>query len=213
VAFDTTRELPAHRWLLALNRYLPPDAAVQHVAACEPNYNPRFDALDKTYRYLFHLGMARDPLLRNRAWHLLRSGFRVQGEAWLGGVGAMLDLEAMRATCSLLVGTHDFRAFRSIDDTRENAQRTLHRVQLMPEWHGQPTLLALEVQGNAFMKNMVRILAGTLISVGRGKLNASAVRDLLCRDATRSRHSDTAPPHGLTLVQVRLGRLREAPSR
>jgi tRNA pseudouridine38-40 synthase len=213
VAFDTARDLPAHRWLLALNRYLPADAAVQHVAACEPNYDPRFDAIDKTYRYLFHLGLARDPLLRHRAWHLLRSGFRVQGEAWLGAVGAMLDLEAMRSSCALLVGTHDFRAFRAADDMRENTQRTLHRVQLVPDWNGQRTLLALEVQGSAFMKNMVRILAGTLISVGRGKLKPNDVSQLLSREATRSRHSETAPPHGLTLVQVRLGRLREAPER
>jgi tRNA pseudouridine38-40 synthase len=203
VAFDTTRVLSATRWRLAINRYLPPDAAVQAAVACDPLYHPRFDAIDKTYRYLFHLGPAREPLLRHRAWHLTRGRTRAEDQA------VVLDLESMHAVSALLVGTHDFHAFRASDDVRENSQRTLFRVQLIPNWHDRPTLLALEVQGSAFMKNMVRILAGTLIAVGRGRLTATDVAGLLTPGSIRSKLSETAPAHGLTLVQVRLGRLRE----
>jgi tRNA pseudouridine38-40 synthase len=205
VAFDTERLLQPRRWLLAINRYLPPDAAVQDAVACEPGYHPRFDALEKTYRYLFHLGLGRDPLLRHRAWHLARAGVRA-----LPGQLSALDLDAMQKTSSVLVGTHDFRAFRAADDQRENSRRTLHRVELIPAWHGRPELLALEVQGSAFMKNMVRILAGTLIAVGRGRMTCDEIVGLLSPTATRSRLSETAPAHGLTLVQVRLGRLLAA---
>ena len=201
VAFDTQRELAALRWLLALNRYLPPEIAVQDAVACAPGYDPRFDAIDKTYRYLFYLGMARDPLWRDRAWQLARAGTRTAD----GGV--TLELGAMREAAAQLLGEHDFRAFRAADDLRENTIRTLHRVELIEHYLSRPKLLALEVQGSAFMKNMVRILAGTLIAVGRRKLTAADVGALLGPAALRSRYAETAPAHGLTLVHVRLGRL------
>jgi tRNA pseudouridine38-40 synthase len=206
VAFDTTRALTPRRWLLALNRYLPADAAVQDVTPCELEYNPRFDALHKTYRYLFHLGLARDPLLRTRAWHLTRGGARKGDDAAPGALARELDIGNMRAACTRLVGLHPFGAFRSADDIRENTLRTLHRVELISGWSRRDTLLALEVQGSAFMKHMVRILAGTLIAVGRGQLSVDDVADLLKPGAMRSRFADTAPAHGLTLVRVKLGR-------
>jgi tRNA pseudouridine38-40 synthase len=206
VAFDTSRSLSPRRWLLALNRYLPVDAAVQDVAPCDLEYNPRFDALHKTYRYLFHLGLARDPLLHNRAWHLTRGGPRRSDDALPGTLARELDMDSMRAACVRLVGTHPFGAFRAADDIRENTHRTVHRCELISGWSGRDTLFALEVQGSAFMKNMVRILAGTLIAVGRGQLSVDGVSALLQPGATRSRFSDTAPAHGLTLVRVKLGR-------
>ncbi|HEX4351487.1 MAG TPA: tRNA pseudouridine(38-40) synthase TruA [Polyangiales bacterium] len=204
VAFDTTRDLSPRRWLLALNRYLPEDAAVRDVCACEPGYHPRFDALDKTYRYLFHLGLGRDPLLRHRAWQLSRSGARPSGPTDL----VSLDMNAIREASASMIGTHHFGAFRATDDRRENTQRTLHRVDWIANWNGHAELLALEVQGSAFMKNMVRIIAGTLVAVGRGRMTPARVGALLEPNAVRDRQSETAPAHGLTLVRVRLGRLR-----
>jgi tRNA pseudouridine38-40 synthase len=102
--------------------------------------------------------------------------------------------------------THDFRAFRAADDTRENTQRSLHRVELIEAFHAQPHVLALEVRGSAFMKNMVRIIAGTLVAVGRGRMTPAEVAALLQASAVRSKRSETAPAHGLTLVHVTLGR-------
>lgn len=205
VAFDTDRELPPRRWLLALNRYLPDDVAVQAVSECAPGYDPRFDAIDKLYRYLFYLGLGRAPLLRHRAWHLSRAG-AARDEARIDSRACQLDLTAMREAAAALVGTHDFRAFRASDDTRENTQRSLHRVDLIEAFHAQPHVLALEVRGSAFMKNMVRIIAGTLVAVGRGRLTPTQVAALLQSTAVRSKHSETAPAHGLTLVHVSLGR-------
>jgi tRNA pseudouridine38-40 synthase len=205
VAFDTERELEPRRWLLALNRYLPDDIAVQAAALCAPGYEPRFDAIDKLYRYLFHLGLARAPELRHRAWQLGRAGPH-DDRAEFAAPACQLDLHAMRQAAAALIGTHDFRAFRAADDQRENTVRTLHRVDLSSDYQGRTNLLALEVQGSAFMKNMVRILAGTLVAVGRGRLSANDVSGLLQPNAVRSRHSETAPGHGLTLVRVTLGR-------
>ena len=205
VAFDCERELPPRRWLLALNRYLPEDVSVQAVCECPPGYDPRFDAIDKLYRYLFYLGLGRAPLLRHRAWHLARAGTPSE-DATIDARACQLDLPAMREAARGLVGTHDFRAFRAADDTRENTQRSLHRVELIEGFHAQRHVLALEVRGSAFMKNMVRILAGTLVAVGRGRLTPTDVAALLQSTAVRSKHSETAPAHGLTLVHVTLGR-------
>jgi tRNA pseudouridine38-40 synthase len=206
-AFATTRELAPERWLLALNRYLPPDVAVRAAEVCSPDYQPRFDATDKVYRYQFHIGPVRNPLLGRFAWHVGRFSAR------RGKRGTTLDLDAMRAACASLCGTHDFRAFRAAADTRSNTERTLLRVELCDRYQGQPDLLALEVHGTAFMMNMVRILAGTLIDVGRGRLTSRDIECLLGSTGRRDGAGVTAPAHGLTLVAVSLGRLRAAASR
>jgi tRNA pseudouridine38-40 synthase len=207
-AFASTRALAPHRWVMALNRYLPEDVAVREAAACAPDYEPRFDARDKSYRYLFHLGRTRQPLLRDHAWHvgkpLYRLGFGAHDEA-------RIDLDAMREACALLSGTHDFHAFRASADTREKTIRTL-RLSLEPAYAGDPALLAFHVQGEAFMLNMVRILAGTLIDVGRRRLTPAEVIALTAPGGDRRGAGPTAPAHGLTLVSVTLGRRALAPA-
>jgi tRNA pseudouridine38-40 synthase len=200
VAFDSTRVLTPERWALALNRYLAEDVAVRHAAPCAVGYAPRFDAVHKTYRYLVHVGALRAPLLRGRAWHLGRL-LRSKRER-----PCVLELEAMRDGARVFVGTHDFRAFRAADDERERTDRTLHAFEVIEAFGGEPELVALEVCGSAFMKNMVRILAGTLVEVGLGRMSATALPALLGAHAERSAAGPTAPAHGLTLVRMQLGR-------
>ncbi|MDD9942086.1 MAG: tRNA pseudouridine(38-40) synthase TruA [Myxococcales bacterium] len=208
VAFGTNRELSPRRWAQALNRYLPPDLAVRHVSPCPTDYQPRFDATHKLYRYLFHLGTTRDPLLRHRAWHLGKHIPRVYPERdRLDDARHDLDLDAMRHTVRAFVGTHDFSAFRAASDTRSDTVRTMLRARIVENFMGQEELLAFEVEGTAFMKNMVRIMAGTLIAAGRRRLTQEQVRALLVPGGDRRLAGETAPPHGLTLLRVRLGRL------
>jgi tRNA pseudouridine38-40 synthase len=211
-AFNTERELSPERWASALNRYLPPDIAVRSAEACAVDYEPRFDARNKTYRYLFNIGTTRDPLLHTRAWHLgQRTGLRSRGP---GSDGLLsIDLPAMREACTRLQGTYDFRAFRASADRRENTQRTLTRVELHENYAARANLLALEVQGDSFMMNMVRILAGTLVDVGRGRMTPDDVAKLLTDVGDRRDGGATAPAHGLTLVAVTLGRLHAEASR
>ena len=201
VAFATARELPPERWVAALNSQLPDDVAVREGVSCAPDYEPRFDAVDKTYRYLLHVGQVRDPLLRGRAFHL---GRLLRG-------GRSLDLDAMRGAAALLEGTHDFRSFRAAADVRENTVRTLTSLTLEPGHAGDQALWAIEVTGTAFMLNMVRILAGTLVEVGRGKLAVEDVAALLRGEGSRADAGMTAPAHGLTLLRVTLGRAQASP--
>jgi len=192
VAFDSRRAIPARGWMLGLHAHLPDDVRVQSASACAPGYNPRFDSLGKRYRYLLQLGEAKNPLLRHRAWQL--GHIRV-------------NPERMREAAQHLEGTHDFVAFRSADDERESTVRTLWSVAVLEGFADDPSLLALVVHGNAFMKNMVRIIAGTLVAVGRGRLKPNDMLGLLGPGADRAGAGDTAPAHGLTLLEVELGRL------
>jgi tRNA pseudouridine38-40 synthase len=185
----------------ALNSHLPDDVAVRDGAACAADYEPRFDALDKTYRYLLHVAEVRNPLLRGRAFQL---GRLLRG-------GRNLDLDAMRGAAALLQGTHDFRSFRAAADVRDNTVRTLLSVTVEPGHDGDPALWAIEVRGTAFMLNMVRILAGTLIEVGRGKLGVSDVAALLRGERSRADAGMTPPAHGLTRLRVTLGRATASP--
>jgi tRNA pseudouridine38-40 synthase len=197
VAFDTERALELERWALAINRYLPDDVAVREAASCAEGYAPRFDSVHKTYRYLLHVGPLRDPLTRTRAWHLGRQ---------LRSRRAPLDLAALRDAAQRLVGTHDFQAFRAADDERELTVRTIHAIDVIDGYQGDGELVALLVNGSAFMKNMVRILTGTLVEVGLGRMTPSAVAALLQPGAKRSAAGPTAPAHGLTLQSMLLGR-------
>jgi tRNA pseudouridine38-40 synthase len=85
--------------------------------------------------------------------------------------------------------------------------RTLSNIDVIDGYQGEAHRLAIEVRGTAFMKNMVRILAGTLVAVGRGRIEVDAIPALLGPQAVRARAGQTAPAHGLTMVEVTLGRL------
>ncbi len=187
VAFDPERSIPLTGWVRGLNVNLPEDVAVRAAEHRPRGYDPRFDASGKHYRYLIHTAPTRDPLLRHRAWH----------------VGRALDLGAMRAAGRELVGTHDFAAFQAANDHRDNTVRTLTRVDVEA---GGPDVIAIDVEGNAFLKNMVRILAGTLVEAGRGRFEVARVRALLRPGSGRPEAGPTAPAEGLTLVSIRLGR-------
>jgi tRNA pseudouridine38-40 synthase len=104
------------------------------------------------------------------------------------------------------VGTHDYRIFRAADDGRENTVRTIHAIEVIPGFGGHEELIAIQVRGSAFLKQMVRIIAGTLVDAGRGRLSAADVAALVGDAAKRDDAGPTAPAHGLTLVRVTLGR-------
>ena len=208
VAFDTACRIPAYGWCAGLGGALPGDVSVVDATACVPGYDPRFDAVDKTYRYLVKAGSMRDPLMRHRAFFLgpPRARPGADRRAVAPDVASWLDLEAMKEAAAHLVGKHDFVAFRSSLDDRQNTVRTLFAIDLIPAFAGDPSLLAIEVHGNAFLRNMVRILAGTLIDVGRHRLTPKMVESLVQPGADRAAAGETAPAHGLTLVSIRLGR-------
>ncbi|MGB9338734.1 MAG: hypothetical protein WCB63_05840, partial [Polyangiales bacterium] len=184
----------------------PKDIVVHDTQPCFRRYNPRFHAAHKRYRYLVRCGQQRDPLIRKQAWQLGPKGMRKDVARRGERIEDYLDVEAMKAGAGCFLGTHNFHAFRQSGDQREVVVREMFEVSVMPGWNGRPDLMALEVVGNSFMKNMVRIMVGTLVDVGRGWLSASDIPAMLREDADRSKAGQTAPAHGLTLVEIELAR-------
>lgn len=168
-----------------LNALLPRDVSVRSVEEAADRFHARKDAVAKRYRYLVLVSPARSALWEGWAWH--RRG--------------PLDLDAMRRAASRLVGTHDFSAFRAAASEARTAVRTISclAVEADPAADG---LVRVEVEGDGFLTHMVRIIVGTLVEVGRGKIPVERVSEILAgRD--RRAAGPTAPAHGLYLVEVR----------
>jgi tRNA pseudouridine38-40 synthase len=184
-AFETEAVIPMRGWRLGMNSKLPPEISVLEAREVPAGFDPRRASAGKRYRYLISNTPSRDPLLRDRAWHLYDP----------------LDLEAMRACAGELVGGHDFRGFRAADCERTSTFRHLFRVAIVQGFAGVPSLVAVEVEGTAFLKNMVRILVGTLVDIARGRRSPSVIAEVLA-SGDRTRAGITAPAHGLYLDEV-----------
>jgi tRNA pseudouridine38-40 synthase len=189
-AFSTTHHIPAEGLRRALNALLPPQIAVSEAteedAAADPPFHPRFSATGKHYRYLIWACRDRSPRWHLRAWHRPRP----------------LDVAAMQEAADHLVGEHDFAAFRAAGCTARTTRRRVSQVALTwVDGELEPGLLALDVRGNAFLRNMVRIIAGTLVDVGEGRFRPAQVAEILA-GGDRTRGGQTAPAHGLELMRV-----------
>lgn len=161
--------------------------------------SPRSIVTGKRYVYRVLLDRVRDPLWKDKAWR----------------IGWPLDLAKLAREGESLVGTHDFAAFRSSHDARVDTVRTISRISVSREGAGgreggaDGRVVAILVEGNAFLYNMVRISVGTLMDVARGKLEEGTVaRALVARD--RKTLGTTAPAHGLTLERAFLDLPQEA---
>ncbi len=203
-AFRARNNISDDGWLRGLGTKLPRDIVVHAVARCPADYDPRFDAHQKWYRYLVDLGRFPNPLIRGQVWHLghgrAHTGMRRRNT---DRASELLDLDAMRSAASTMHGTHDFIAFKASSDDRENTVRTLHEVRIETPFEGKERLLAIHVRGDAFLKHMVRVIAGTLVEVGRGRMGVEHVRALLAGGA-RPQAGETAPAQGLCLMRIEL---------
>lgn len=186
VAFDSTKEIGSRGWVLALNRELPREIAVVRAAHTAPRFEPRACVVSKTYVYRILGSSVRDPLVDRQAWR----------------VPYRLNHSLMSSVAATLQGEHDFRAFRGVSDTREETVRHIFRITLSPATHDS-RILELRVTGNKFLYNMIRIIAGTLVDVGRGHLPADACERAFA-SGLRKDLGITAPPEGLTLEQIEL---------
>ena len=165
VAFDPGRELPLTAWSLGLRRHLPDDIAVCAAWAVPRGHDPRRAKIPKTYRYELLASDVPDPLMRGRVWRVPE-------------LAEESALEALKTEASAAVGSHDFAAFRSARDTRSETTRALSAV-VVQRSRDDPRRLWVDVTGERFMYNMVRILIGTLVDVARGRLAPGAVRRAL----------------------------------
>ncbi len=179
--FNTTSSVPLRGFLRGLNTLLPDDIGVLAVEEVAPDFDSRRNNHGKHYRY--SLWNQRPPSPREVPYYM--------------HIHKPLDLRAMAEAGRLLVGTHDFAAFRAANCERETTVRTIFRCTIC---HEAP-LVHIDVMGSAFLKNMVRIITGTLLEVGRGKHAPSQISALL-EEGDRTKAGMTVPPQGLCMMRV-----------
>jgi len=182
IAFDSNSSVPGEKWQFALNSFLPPDIQVAASAECAPDFHPRFQALSKVYHYLIYRQQRGRVFNRNYALYCTEP----------------LDLAAMEEACRPLLGQHNFKSFCASGSSVKTFERTVKVCRLLEK----QSYLKLEIEADGFLYNMVRIITGTLLEVGRKTYPPAAMQEIInARD--RSQAGPTAPPQGLYLVEVK----------
>ena len=179
--FDTESTIPADRFAYALNPLLPEDIVVVASDEVEADWHPRHCDTEKTYEYKILNSKFPDPMRRRDTYH----------------VSFDLDLEKMREAAGYLKGEHDFKSFCNVHTQVEDTVRTIYDLEVEKEGG----LITIRVRGNGFLYNMVRILAGTLIGVGRGAIAPEQIPAIL-EAKDRQAAGMTVPPQGLRLVEI-----------
>ncbi len=179
--FDSDTTIPPERVAYALNRKLPEDIVVIRSEEVPGDWHPRYQETVKTYQYHILNREMPDPIRRRDTYF----------------VSYPLDLEAMRCAAAYLKGEHDFRSFCNVHTEVQDTVRTIYDLDIIREGD----LITIRIRGNGFLYNMVRIIAGTLVRVGRGFYRPDQVREIL-EKRERTEAGVTAPPQGLVLVKI-----------
>lgn len=183
--FDTESTIPAERFAYALNRRMPEDIVIVQSEEVPDDWHPRYqDVITKTYEYHIYNAEVPNPLKRRTT----------------AFVSFSLDVEQMKKGAAYLVGEHDFVSFCNVRTNTNDTVRTVY--DLTVERNGED--ICIRITGNGFLYNMVRIIAGTLIRVGRGFYTPEKVKEIL-EAGKRTEAGVTAPPEGLTLVHIQYG--------
>jgi len=182
VDFSDSGKLPTATIARGGNALLPPDIRILSADEVPPDFDARRHAREKEYRYFLHLSPVASPFFLRYAWHIEKP----------------LDLDALREGLSHLAGEHDFSSFRGQGCSAKTTVRTIFAADLGEE---APFLRFVRISGSGFLRHMVRNLVGTLVDVGKGKIPAARVRELLSlRD--RAQAGPNAPARGLFLWKV-----------
>lgn len=180
-SFQGETSIPCEKIPFVLNTVLPPDIRAYKCEAMDENFNARFNTVTKAYEYKILNAPVADPLLRNFAWHY----------------PVKLDVEKMKKAAQIIVGKHDFASFCAAGSKVKSTVRTVTELSVSVDGN----LITVRAAADGFLYNMVRIIVGTLVYVGNGKLLVNEIEDLLHKKDRRLM-GITAPPQGLSLVEV-----------
>lgn len=179
--FDTDTTIPTEKIAVALNQRLPEDIVIVKSEDVAPDFHPRYCDCSKTYEY--HIMNTRIPVPTKRFTNYF--------------VSYVLDIEKMRKAASYLVGEHDFVSFCNVRTDVESTVRTITALDILT--NGDE--ITIRITGNGFLYNMVRIIVGTLIRVGRGFYEPEKVKEIL-EAKDRRAAGVTAPAQGLMLMGI-----------
>lgn len=178
--FDTQSSIPGDRFLFALNQKLPEDIRIVQSKEVSTEFHPRHCNTEKTYEYRIYNTQIPDPVRRLYTCHF----------------GMPLDAEVMDDAAQYLVGEHDFTSFCNVESQALSHVRTIKEITVKRD--GDEVIIS--ITGNGFLYNMVRIIAGTLMQIGRGKGKPSDIREML-EKKDRASAGPTAPAQGLFLIK------------
>lgn len=179
--FFTNSTIPGEKFREAINTRLPEDVSIIKSEEVDEDFHARYSSKGKTYSYT----------IVNRYERLSL------GHQYLYHCRYKLDIEAMRDACNYFIGKHDFRAFMSPGSSAKTTVRTIKELYI--EVEGDKIKIFITADG--FLYNMVRIIVGTLIKVGNGKLAAEEIKDII-QEGNRKRAGMCVPPNGLILEKV-----------
>lgn len=179
--FFTESNIPAEKFMYALNTKLPEDIKIKLSESVDPSFHARFSAKGKRYRYVVYNSKLERPLYRKYSYHIRKD----------------LDIEEIEKSLAYFIGTHDFKSFMGPKTKFKDTIRTIYSIEL--EKNGD--FLEIVIEGNNFLRHMVRIIVGTLIFVGAGKIKKEEIPNII-KGKDRTLAGITAGPEGLFLEKV-----------
>ena len=183
--FDADTSIPPHKIRPALQVLLPEDIVIVSSAEVAPDWHPRYQPSIKSYEYRLDIGEVYDPTIRFTHVH----------------VTYPLDLDRMQEACKMFEGIHDFAAFCNVKTGAKTTVRTIYSMSLTIDNH----VISIRVKGNGFLYNMVRMMVGALLLVGRGNMSLEELQASIYANPSgqiMSKHRYTAPAHGLILDHI-----------
>ncbi len=179
--FFTESTIPADKFRVALNCVLPDDIAIRESIEVDHHFHSRHLAIGKEYKYFIYASEVRSPIKRNYSCFVRDN----------------LNTEHMSKALECFVGTHDFSGFMSTGSSVKTTVRTIYEASLIV----RDEVIEITIRGNGFLYNMVRIIVGTLIDVGTGKIDYNSMGEII-ESTNRKRAGATAPAEGLFLSKV-----------
>ena len=178
--FKTNSQIPVDRIPNALNAKLPKDISIVKAEEVDEDFHSRYSAKKKTYRYQVYNSLYRSPIYADISYPVKYD----------------LDIDKMKKEAKSLIGTYDFKGFMSSGSSVIDTVRTIYNIEVSKS----EDLIIIEIEGNGFLYNMVRIIAGTLVDIGRGRI--AEKMSTIIESKSRSMAGHTAPAHGLFLKKV-----------
>ena len=179
--FKTNSNIPVEKFPIALNTKLKRSIRVLSAEEVEESFHSRYNCKKKTYRYVINNSENGTAIYRNLEYNFSQK----------------LDIEKMQEAAKFFLGEHDFKGFKASGTSSKSSVRTIYKAEVYRE----NEKVIIELTGNGFLYNMVRIISGTLIEVGIGKIEPNEIEDII-KSGERDRAGKTLPPQGLYLVRV-----------
>ncbi len=179
--FKTKDEKSVDEMMEYLNKYLPDDIAIKQVVEVHERFHARYNVVSKTYMYRIWNGRVQNPFLRKHVSHVI----------------GKIDINAMKHAATYLIGEHDYASYRDVKAKKKSSIRTIYEIEIAQEEEG----ITIMIRGNGFLHKMVRIIVGTLLEVGLGRMKSEEVEHIL-QQKDRALAGPTAQAKGLFLYSV-----------